>query len=628
MERNKVTLYSDIDRELYQLFIQEALELLESIEKNLLDLNRDRNPAKIQELIRAAHTIKGGAAQIELNNVKILANLLETSFRCLTKKNIQIDRDLVNLLIRGYEYLRLSFFSQIENSDSQLDLDPNEILSEAESVFSQLEARLGQNPTFNDEAIFKINQVEAEVKLVIVRKEIGEALESIENVLANSKEEFLLQELQTQITIFLDLGAMLDLSEFVSIAQTTLATLEASPQAARNIGQLALISFRAARNSLLAGENLEANKPIAAVNDEQDSSDLNLNLEPSDRFESDLDKLELDSNHLKEIWHDLIALPESNDLVIEEQNISAQQERSNQLPSVTVDRELKLDISKLFVWQDGCNIFTIPYDRIEKNLSSKFAEILDSKGEKFLRWQKQGNSQLLKIHVLSELLNYQYPQPNLERLSQKKNQRISILIINLNGVFFALEISIEQIITGSQLIIKPFIPACQPPNYIYGCTILKDNLPAPTIDLNILLDLSLDRAYNNTVITKQERFPTILIVDDSATWLQILYNTLEKEGFNLIKARDGREGIDRLRENPEIQLVISDLEMPHLNGFEFLAFCRQELSLTKLPFILLTTRNTMPDRNLADRLGATAYFIKPYNKSEFIAAIKAIVYNR
>ena len=101
--------------------------------------------------------------------------------------------------------------------------------------------------------------------------------------------------------------------------------------------------------------------------------------------------------------------------------------------------------------------------------------------------------------------------------------------------------------------------------------------------------------------------------------------TLQKADYKVLQARDGREGINQLQKNPNIQLVISDVEMPNMNGFEFLSHRRTDPQISKIPVVMLTSRSSEKHRQLAMHLGAKHYFTKPYIEQEFLAAIKNIL---
>jgi chemotaxis family two-component system sensor histidine kinase/response regulator PixL len=91
----------------------------------------------------------------------------------------------------------------------------------------------------------------------------------------------------------------------------------------------------------------------------------------------------------------------------------------------------------------------------------------------------------------------------------------------------------------------------------------------------------------------------------------------------VIQAADGVEGLERLRQTATIHAVVSDVDMPNMNGLEFLRYCRQEFSSERLPIIMLTSRNTENYRQLAKRLGASAYLNKPYLEGELLRTLQA-----
>jgi CheY-like chemotaxis protein len=125
-----------------------------------------------------------------------------------------------------------------------------------------------------------------------------------------------------------------------------------------------------------------------------------------------------------------------------------------------------------------------------------------------------------------------------------------------------------------------------------------------------------------------EKYPTILVVDDSATIREIVSLTLEKIGYRAIHAEDGHDALIELHRHPELQAIITDVEMPNMDGFELLLYRSQHPELAKLPTILLSNRRSQPYQDLAKQLGADAYFTKPYDESEFLATINSIMNTR
>ena len=122
--------------------------------------------------------------------------------------------------------------------------------------------------------------------------------------------------------------------------------------------------------------------------------------------------------------------------------------------------------------------------------------------------------------------------------------------------------------------------------------------------------------------------PRVLIVESSANVRRYLAMTLTKSGFLTEQVQDGKEAIAFLKHSLEINLkvdvVITDLEMPHMDGFKLLSSILVDDDLQNLPIIVLTAKNSENDQKLALDLGATAYFCKPYREQELVEKLHQI----
>lgn len=121
----------------------------------------------------------------------------------------------------------------------------------------------------------------------------------------------------------------------------------------------------------------------------------------------------------------------------------------------------------------------------------------------------------------------------------------------------------------------------------------------------------------------------VLIVESSANIRRYLAMTLAKSGFLTEQVQDGKEAISFLKErhnhNLGIDIVITDLEMPQMDGFKLLSGIRSDADLHNLPIVVLTARNNENDQKLALELGANAYFSKPYREQELIKTLQELV---
>ncbi|NWF62655.1 MAG: hybrid sensor histidine kinase/response regulator [Fischerella sp.] len=305
-----------------------------------------------------------------------------------------------------------------------------------------------------------------------------------------------------------------------------------------------------------------------------------------------------------------------------------------------------LTVAKLLVCSVGSTTVALPIDSIARIITPQATQTHQVGSQQFLTWQEQS----IPVYRLADLLHYNCPLPETfssnavvavsSTENTTENKIPPLLLIRREQEMFALEV--DYIVAEQELVIKPFGAMIAPPNYISGCTILGSGCLIPVMNGVMLLEEFLAQSKTNMAaiaptiesLATHEHLsayethttPTVLVVDDSTTARQALVLTLEKAGYRVLQARDGWEAIEQLRYGSiMVQLIISDVEMPNMNGFEFLEYCRQDPQLATIPVAMLTTRGNSKHRNLAMLLGASAYFTKPYIELELLSALSNIV---
>ena len=116
---------------------------------------------------------------------------------------------------------------------------------------------------------------------------------------------------------------------------------------------------------------------------------------------------------------------------------------------------------------------------------------------------------------------------------------------------------------------------------------------------------------------------TLLIVDDSESIRELISSNLTDAGFKVIKAVDGQDGLDKL--NPSIKLIVTDLNMPVMDGITMIKNIRNNSDYKHLPIIMLTTESQLEKKNAARAAGATAWIVKPFDEDKLIGVIKKFV---
>ena len=114
---------------------------------------------------------------------------------------------------------------------------------------------------------------------------------------------------------------------------------------------------------------------------------------------------------------------------------------------------------------------------------------------------------------------------------------------------------------------------------------------------------------------------TILTVDDSSTMRQMVGVTLKNSGFEVLEAADGVEALEKFRKSPTVDLVLTDLNMPRMDGLELTRQIRALASGRAVPIILLTTESS-PDMKLQGKsAGATGWIVKPFQPNQLLEVI-------
>jgi DNA-binding NarL/FixJ family response regulator len=116
----------------------------------------------------------------------------------------------------------------------------------------------------------------------------------------------------------------------------------------------------------------------------------------------------------------------------------------------------------------------------------------------------------------------------------------------------------------------------------------------------------------------------ILVVDDDATLRKILQNSLEQRGYQVTAVSSAQDGLARFNQDvPDI--IVSDVSMPGIDGFEFCRQLRSQPSGKLIPFIFLSAKNELNDRVQGHTIGADSYLTKPFEMKELLANIEALI---
>ncbi len=186
----------------------------------------------------------------------------------------------------------------------------------------------------------------------------------------------------------------------------------------------------------------------------------------------------------------------------------------------------------------------------------------------------------------------------------------------------------DELIGSREIVVKSLGPQISAIRGIAGATILGDGKIVVILDMGSLVRSEWrSRASDTPLLDQRDRRTFAMVIDDSITVRRVTQRLLERNGMKVLTAKDGVEAMSLLQDNlPEI--ILLDIEMPRMDGYEVAAHVRGDPRLKHIPIVMITSRTSEKHRARAIELGVNAYLGKPYQESQLLDAIEPLVQRR
>ncbi|MEW6608607.1 MAG: hybrid sensor histidine kinase/response regulator [bacterium] len=188
------------------------------------------------------------------------------------------------------------------------------------------------------------------------------------------------------------------------------------------------------------------------------------------------------------------------------------------------------------------------------------------------------------------------------------NREMFMIIIHLAGE--SIGFGVDEVISEQEIVIKSLGGYLKKPDNIAGATIWGDGEVILILDVFDIMK-SAKKTHIEVKVTAKQKIstPTILVVDDSLTTRELEKNILESVGYNVEMAIDGLQALGKIKQK-RYDLVITDITMPGMNGFELTAAIKKDEKCKDIPVIMVTSEEKDEDRKRGIEVGAHAYIIK------------------
>jgi chemosensory pili system protein ChpA (sensor histidine kinase/response regulator) len=186
----------------------------------------------------------------------------------------------------------------------------------------------------------------------------------------------------------------------------------------------------------------------------------------------------------------------------------------------------------------------------------------------------------------------------------------------------------DELVGSREIVVKSLGPQISAIRGIAGATILGDGRIVLILDMGSLVRSEWRaRPTETVVLDNRDRRTFALVVDDSITVRRVTQRLLERNGMRVLTAKDGVDAMSLLQEHlPDI--ILLDIEMPRMDGYEVAAHVRNDPRLKHIPIVMITSRVSEKHRARAIELGVDDYLGKPYQESQLLDAIEPLVNRR
>jgi len=291
----------------------------------------------------------------------------------------------------------------------------------------------------------------------------------------------------------------------------------------------------------------------------------------------------------------------------------------------TVSMPLSLAVSRALMIYVGESMYAVPLlsvEGVERVSHEQLVELQSKEGATY-NWIDE---EFPYVH-LGQLMDG--ATPTLPGEGHK-----SALLMVRSGNYRA-AIHIEGLVGSREIVIKPVGPQLSSLRGIAGATIMGDGNVVLILDLGVLIRLALttdSTAYTEedtaTINIEQDvaedKTPVVMVVDDSITVRKVTSRFLERNELDVIQAKDGVDALTQLLDViPDVMLL--DVEMPRMDGFELAINMRNDERLKDIPIIMITSRTGQKHRDRAMNIGVNMYMGKPYNESELLENINSLL---
>lgn len=293
---------------------------------------------------------------------------------------------------------------------------------------------------------------------------------------------------------------------------------------------------------------------------------------------------------------------------------------------ITIRLPFTVSVNRALMVYSGDDLYAIPLNTIEGIVRVSGYELEAYYAEDAPPFEYAGKT--YELSYLGDLLATGQ-QPKLTGHS------LPLPVILVRGSEHSVAVQVDALAGSREIVVKSLGKQFAVVSGISGATILGDGRVVVILDLLAIIraqhaQLSQQRLASERAQLErapEQRATLVMVVDDSITVRKVTSRLLERHGMEVVTAKDGVDAIAKLQDvKPDIMLL--DIEMPRMDGFEVATLVRHDEELKELPIVMITSRTGEKHRERAKGIGVNDYLGKPYQESQLLEAIAKLVPER
>ncbi|GAA5315839.1 MAG: hypothetical protein AseanaTS_10440 [Candidatus Pelagadaptatus aseana] len=287
----------------------------------------------------------------------------------------------------------------------------------------------------------------------------------------------------------------------------------------------------------------------------------------------------------------------------------------------TVRLPFTVSVNRALMVRVGDDRFAIPLNSIEGIVRVSPFELEHYYSNPDARFEYAGER--YEVRYLGELLHSD-AYPKLE------GQAMPLPVVLVRSPQHTVAMQVDMLMGSREIVVKNIGSQFKRVSGLSGATVMGDGSVVIILDLHAMIrqDAALEQHSGNILLSPQaedrEAMKTVMVVDDSVTVRKVTSRVLEREGYEVYTAKDGADALLMLQDHiPDVMLL--DIEMPRMDGFEVAKNIRSSSRLKDIPIIMITSRTGDKHREHALSLGVNMYMGKPYQEEVLLENIQTLI---